>query len=177
MSPNPGGAPFCQLGEGHGIFGAAADIEDPLVLGMRAGHLSEDQSSQVIRVKGIADLVTGSMKADVSQRPLAGVGMNPEGENSLLCGSELSGAGQYAATIDPNGHCKRLTIFQRQDLRGTLRAAVERDGSAHRKIRANPPGGDAHRQRLCGIKLEGTGASCQRQGSQIVYAVNPAGAE
>src|SRR5262249_9260399 len=58
-------APACELGEGHGIHGAASDIEDGSTGSVGDVYLACDELSQIIGMKRVSDLPAGAVKADI----------------------------------------------------------------------------------------------------------------
>src|SRR5215831_5194191 len=63
--------------------------------------------------------------------------MDPERKNALIDLAELPGAGQHAAAVDEHRHAKCLGVLAGQNLRRSLRTAVERQRRFGRKIFGN----------------------------------------
>ena len=81
--------------------------------------------------------------------------VDPVGEDALVGPAELSGAGEHAAAVDPDGEAEGVAVLERELLARELGRAVERDGRRGRELSATPVGGHARRQRARRVGLEG----------------------
>ena len=89
--------------------------------------LLQEERGDISRMQAVADLESRSAEADVFQRTLSAPGVDPKGEDALVCFTELSRAGEDAAAIDPDGEAVGVAVFQREPLGAEFRAAVETD--------------------------------------------------
>src|SRR6185295_18459313 len=121
-------APVAQLRERHALVEAAAQVLDALPALRRRAHLFQQDGSQVSRMQAIARLTTLTGESDVFQRPAAQIGVDPEGKNALVRPPKLSGPGEHAAAVNPDGQAEGLPVLQGQTFRGQLGAAIERNG-------------------------------------------------
>ena len=69
----------------------------------RAGlHLLDEKAGEVLRVKGVADLQAVTAEAEVAQGAFFTPGVDPVGDDALIRAAKLAGAGEDAATVDPD---------------------------------------------------------------------------
>ena len=114
-------------------------------------------------MKYIPHLFAGAIEADVTKRAAAQVGIDPVRKNPLIGRSELAGARQHAAAIDPDRKVERFAIFQRDGLAGQLGAAVKRDGRAGGELDADAIRRNTRRKRRGVIQLKGVSIHAQRE--------------
>lgn len=78
-------------------------------------------------MEAVADLVSVTAEADVFERALAEMGVEPVGEDALVSAAELSGAGEHAAAVDKDRKSEGLAVFEGEGFAGEFGGAVERD--------------------------------------------------
>ena len=119
------GAPACKLRQRHGVSGAPSDVERHGFRFLRVFYLLCDKLGQIVGMKPVPNLPARAIKPDVFQRALLRVGMYPVRENPLLCGSKLPCSRDNATAIDPYWERETMFVFQSQELRRQLGAAIE----------------------------------------------------
>ena len=85
-------------------------------------------------MEGIADLVALAGEADIFEWSFGAPAVEPEAEDSLFGVSELSSAGEDAATVDPDGEAEGVGIFEGECFGGKFGCAVEGDGGGGGKF-------------------------------------------
>jgi hypothetical protein len=76
-------------------------------------------------MEAVADLMAVSAEADVFQWPATKVTVYPIRKNALIGASELTGAGEYAATVDEDRELEGFTVFQREGFGREFGRSVE----------------------------------------------------
>ncbi len=112
----------------------------------------------------IPHLLAGAVEANVAQRPLVQVGVDPIGHNPLLGRAELSRPCQHAAAVDPYRETERFAILQGDRLTGEFRAAVEGHRRASGEIDPDAARRNAPRQVGIAVQVESVFAMLERQG-------------
>ena len=119
-------APIGELAEGHRGGGAAGEIRDAVGSRQgRRGELFREHWDEVAWVEAIADLMAVSAEADVFERALAEVGVEPIGEDALVSATELAGTGKDAAAVDKHRKIKGRAVFEGEGFAGEFGGAVE----------------------------------------------------
>lgn len=122
-------APSGEFGEGEAVEQSAADVAEA-GLGRRAGaslHLLDEKAGEVLRVKGVSDLQAVTAEAEVAQGAFFTPGVDPVGDDALIRAAELAGAGEDAATVDPDREPESGVVFEGQLLRAELAGAIQRE--------------------------------------------------
>ena len=76
-------------------------------------------------MKGVSRLMAVSIKTEKAKRTAPQMRVQPEGENTLRCSTELSDAGEHAAACNPNREIEGGAVFERHNLKGELGGAIE----------------------------------------------------
>ncbi len=103
------------------------EIEDRRLFGRRCagGHLLEDQRREVPWMQAVADLMAHAVETDVFQRAFFTPRVEPEGKDSLIGFTELSGSCHDAAAVDPDGEVKGMSILHGQLLGGEFGGSIQ----------------------------------------------------
>ncbi len=137
-------APIGELAERPGGGGTAGEIGDAVGGGeCGRGELFGEERGEVARVEAIADLVAVATEADVAERALAEVGVQPVGEDALIGAAELAGPSEDAAAVDEDGEVERGAVFEGEGFAGEFGGAVEGDGGGGGKFLGDAGGADA----------------------------------
>ena len=95
----------------------------------------------------IADLMPVATEADVAERALAEVGVEPVGEDALVGAAELAGTGEDTAAVDEDGEVERGAVFEGEGFAGEFGGAVEGDRGGGGKLLGDAGGCEAGRER------------------------------
>ena len=74
--------------------------------------MSEEKAGEVLGVEAVAHLVSRAPEADIFEGATAEPGVQPETEDALIGATELAGAREDAAAVDPDGKLESGTVFE-----------------------------------------------------------------
>ena len=146
-------APIGELAERPGGGGTAGEIGDAVGGGeCGRGELFREERGEVAGMETIADLMPVATEADVAERALAEVGVQPVGEDALVGAAELTGPSEDAAAVDEDGEVECCAVFEGEGFAGEFGGAVERDGGGSGEFFGDAGGCKAGRERGEGEK-------------------------
>ena len=141
-------APIGELAERPGGGGTAGEIGDAVGGGeCGRGELFREERGEVAGMETIADLMPVATEADVAERALAEVGVQPVGEDALVGAAELTGPSEDAAAVDEDGEVECCAVFEGEGFAGEFGGAVERDGGGSGEFFGDAGGCEAGRER------------------------------
>ncbi len=163
------------------VVAGAVFVEVGVDLGF-TGELLFEERHEVAGMETIADLIATPAKADVFKRAAAEVGVEPIGEDALVGTAELAGAGEDAATVDPNRKIEGLAVFEGEGFAREFRRTVEGNGRCGREFFRDAGGARARRKDpLAGARsyaeAKGAGLRLDGKGGEGRDRVDPAGAK
>src|SRR5438045_5022139 len=146
-------APGTQLSQRHRRRDTAANVLHSLTAAIGRLHLSPDQRGEVTWVQAIAHLMSCAIEADVAQRPSSQVRIDPERKNSLVRFTELAGAGEHTAAIDPDREAKSHAVLEGKDFGGKFGRAIDRQWRRGGEILRDALGRQASRRSGIDLRL------------------------
>ena len=156
-------APVAEIRKRAGVGKAASEVADARVDSVPPDHRSVspgcqlpfDRPGEIAGMEEIADLRPTAAKPDVPERLPVAPGPNPIGDDPLIGLAKLPGAREHAATIDPHRKTEGIGVFQRDELRASLRDPVKRQRRNRRERFRDSPAAQAWRlpaRPRCGSK-------------------------
>ena len=139
--------------------------------------LSEEKAGEVVGVEAVAHLVSRAPEADIFEGATAEPGVQPETEDALIGATELAGACEDAAAVDPDGKLESGTVFEGELFGAQFGGAVEGDGGSGGEVFGKACGGDIWGESGVGIEGEGGVFHDHRQAGEWGDGVDAAGAE